>query len=253
VALAWTLSALSPACRSRTEPAPAASASVTDSASTAPFGGLDVKSGGDLREDERGGTAVVLLHGYGASGDDLVSLAQSLPHPRTRYVVPAAPLALPGGGRAWWPLARPLAYDAEQELVVPSALLTSSRRAVQGVLRTIRERYAPDTLCLLGFSQGAMLALDVAVGPASGVARVAVLSGALPQETSRQLTKDRAPRPLVFVSHGRVDRVLRFSGAEHMVERLQSSGYSVSFSPFNGGHEISSGTVALLQEFLFAA
>jgi phospholipase/carboxylesterase len=98
-----------------------------------------------------------------------------------------------------------------------------------------------------------MLALDVALQSASGVARVAVLSGALPQETSRHLTKGSAPRPLVFVSHGRADRVLRFSGAEHLVARLQSSGYSVSFSPFNGGHEISSGTVALLQEFLFAA
>jgi phospholipase/carboxylesterase len=214
---------------------------------------LDVKLGGDLGEEERGGTAVVLLHGYGASGDDLVSLAQSLPHPRTRYVVPAAPLGLPGGGRAWWPIEQRLAYDAQRELVVPSDSLARARLAVQGVLRTVRERYAPDELYLLGFSQGAMLALDVAVRPASGVARVAVLSGALPQDTARQLDQARAPRPLVFVSHGRADRVLRFAGAEHLVERLQGASFSVSFSPFNGGHEISSGTVALLKEFLFGA
>jgi phospholipase/carboxylesterase len=243
--------ALAPACRSRTEPAPAASASVANAHSDAPFGGLEVTSGGDLGEDERGGTAVVLLHGYGASGDDLVSLARSLAHPRTRYVVPAGPLALPNSGRAWWPLKQRSAYNAEQELQVPSEQLEQARAAVQGVLRTIRERYAPEALFLLGFSQGAMLALDVAVQMSPLVDRVAVLSGALPVDTAKQLRKPRSVRPSVFVSHGRQDQVLRFAGAEHLVEQLKSSDYSVSFSPFNGGHEISSGTVVLLKEFLF--
>jgi phospholipase/carboxylesterase len=122
-----------------------------------------VTSGGDLAEDERGGTAVVLLHGFGASGDDLVSLARSLANPRTRYVVPAGLLALPNGGRAWWPLKQRLAYNAEQELQVPSDALESARTAVHGVVRTIRERYAPTALFVAGFSQGAMLALDVAL------------------------------------------------------------------------------------------
>lgn len=208
-------------------------------------------SGGDLAEDERGATAVVLLHGFGASGDDLVSLARSLAHPRTRYVVPAGLLTLPNGGRAWWPIKQRLAYNAEQELLVPGELLERARAAVQGVLSTVRERYAPEALFVAGFSQGAMLALDVAVQPTSGVDRVAVLSGALPVDTGKQLRKPRATRPRVFVSHGREDAVLRFAGAEHLVEQLKSADYSVSFTPFNGGHEISSGVVALLKEFLF--
>lgn len=210
-----------------------------------------MKLGGDLAEHERGGTAVVLLHGFGASGDDLVSLARALVQPRTRYVVPAGLLSLPNGGRAWWPLKQRIDYDAEQELPVAPAALESARAAVLGVLRTVRERYAPETLLLAGFSQGAMLALDAALQPASGVQRVAVLSGALTTATARDLASSPSPRPRVFVSHGRKDRILRFAGAEHAVERLQSAGLPVAFHPFAGGHEISEDVVNALREFLF--
>jgi phospholipase/carboxylesterase len=198
---------------------------------------LEVTSGGDLAEDERGGTAIVLLHGFGAAGDDLVSLARSLARPRTRFVVPAGLLTLPNGGRAWWLFKQRSAYDAAQELLVDEGSLLLARRAVQGVLATIRERYAPDALFVAGFSQGAMLSLDVAAQPSAHVDRVAVLSGALTQPTARVLAK-RAKPSLVFVSHGRQDRVLRFAGAEHLVERLETSGYSVTFRAFEGGHEI---------------
>jgi len=248
-----TLTAVLPACRSRSEPAPASSTSHSSPASTAPFGGLEVTSGGDLAEGERGGTAVVLLHGFGASGDDLVSLARALAHPRTRYVVPAGLLTLPNGGRAWWPLKQRLAYNAEQELQVQSDVLANARAAVQGVVSTIRERYAPDALFVVGFSQGAMLALDVALQPSLGIQRVAVLSGALPVPTSLELAKPRPKPPRVFVSHGRQDRVLRYAGAERLVERLEDAGYPVVFHPFDGGHEISPEVVAALREFLFGA
>jgi phospholipase/carboxylesterase len=238
-ALGLTLSGLVPACRSKSEPAPlpAAAASASNVESAPAFGGLEVTTGGDLAEDERGGTAVVLLHGFGAAGDDLVSLARALARPRTRFVVPAGLLALPNGGRAWWQLKQRPAYDAERELLVDQASLLLARRAADGVLSTIRERYAPEALFVAGFSQGAMLSLDIAAQPSARVDRVALLSGALPQPTARALAK-RANLPRVFVSHGRQDRVLPFAGAEHLVARLETSGYSVTFRAFEGGHEI---------------
>src|SRR3954468_20213861 len=61
-----------------------------------PWGGLEVLQLGNMAEGERGGIALVLLHGFGASADDLVPLAKSLSRPRTRFVLPAAPLSLGG-------------------------------------------------------------------------------------------------------------------------------------------------------------
>src|SRR5438552_9103782 len=70
-------------------------------------GGLDaVLTGGTDREGGGEGPLVVLLHGFGAPGDDLVALHRVIEAPPgTRFLFPAASLALPpkyGAGRAWW-------------------------------------------------------------------------------------------------------------------------------------------------------
>ena len=62
-------------------------------------------TGGTDREGGGTGPVVVLLHGYGAPGTDLVPLWRELAVPReVRFVFPEAPLALGNGGRAWWQL-----------------------------------------------------------------------------------------------------------------------------------------------------
>jgi phospholipase/carboxylesterase len=76
---------------------------------TETWGGLRVRLvGGSDRAGGGDGPVVVLLHGFGAGGDDLVSLWRVLQVPRgTRFVLPEAPLALPEYGpaaRAWWQL-----------------------------------------------------------------------------------------------------------------------------------------------------
>ena len=62
-------------------------------------GGIDGQGGGD-------GPAVILLHGFGAPGDDLVPLAEVLTVPKgTRFLFPEGPLSLSfgyGDARAWW-------------------------------------------------------------------------------------------------------------------------------------------------------
>jgi phospholipase/carboxylesterase len=73
------------------------------------LGGLQVRlTGGTDGRGSGDGPVVVLLHGWGAPGDDLVPLGQEIDAPRgTRYVFPEAPLSLQmgfGDSRAWWML-----------------------------------------------------------------------------------------------------------------------------------------------------
>src|SRR5688572_3027446 len=70
-----------------------------------------VLGGGPDREGGGSGPLLLLLHGYGAPGDDLVPLARQLQVDRSvRFAFPAAPLSLEPGlppehsGRAWWQL-----------------------------------------------------------------------------------------------------------------------------------------------------
>jgi phospholipase/carboxylesterase len=247
----WALTSLG--CRSGSQPAPAA---VSSAALQPAAPELVTAVVTQMREEERGGIAVVLLHGYGASGDDLVSLARELERPGTRFLLPAAPLSLPEGGRAWWDIEavdRPR-YVTDQptsQAAAPNPQLEAARRGVQALLTRTLERYAPEQLFIAGFSQGAMLSLDVALAASPPVQRVAVLSGALLTDAAALLDAPRATRPAVFISHGREDARLPYAGAERMKSELERRGFSVSFEPFSGGHEIPSPVVMKLQRFLF--
>src|SRR4051794_25872262 len=100
-ALLAAISSAPLACRQRPRPSVQAAA---PAGANDPWGGLTMARAGRMRDDERGGTAVVLLHGWGAPGDDLLPLADEIGGPRTRFFAPAAPLPEVGGGRAWWHL-----------------------------------------------------------------------------------------------------------------------------------------------------
>ncbi|WP_157641024.1 alpha/beta hydrolase [Longispora albida] len=199
-----------------------------------------------MAEDERGGVAVVLLQGWGAPADDLVPLGKALVRPGLRAFVPGAPLPELGGGRAWWHLNdddRP-AWSWEGKApdgYTPHRLVSAARLEVQTLLAAIREQYAPELVVLGGFSQGAMLALDVALRPGSGVDRVAALSGVLIADTA--LALDETPqaedeRPALLVTHGEWDQALPFSAGEQAKDVLAGRGYQVDWLPFEGGHEI---------------
>jgi phospholipase/carboxylesterase len=218
------------------------------------WGGLEVVSGSELEEDETGGAALVLLHGWGAPGDDLVGLAEALDGPRTRFFFPAGPLAERGGGRAWWHLDGPdrpaHAWDDQPRAEPPHPQLLAVRGAIQRVLRTIQRRYRPESLIIGGFSQGAMVALDVALAAAPVVDKVAVLSGVLLADSLPAL-RAPGPKPAVFVSHGRRDGVLSFDGGERCQQLLAAHGVPVTWRPFDGDHEIPAGIVEELRAFLF--
>ncbi len=239
------------ACRSRSAPPPAADLG------SAPWGGLQVQQVQAPDAPATGGHVVVLLHGWGAAGDDLVPLAQALLGPGLRFVVPAAPLAHPSGGgaRAWWHLdleRRRRAQPGDQALLdeVPEGL-PAARVQVQRLLQAVRRRLSPQVLTIAGFSQGAMLSLDVALAANPPVDRVALLSGTLiAGSVWRAEMAPPGPKPPVFIAHGHEDRVLPFAVAESLARMLEKAGFPVTFVPFAGGHQIPEPVMTSLATFL---
>jgi phospholipase/carboxylesterase len=212
-------------------------------------GGSDGSGGGD-------GPLVVLLHGFGAPGDDLVPLAEVLQVPATvRFVFPAAPLPLPGGwgdARAWWmiDLARFERSDMRDlSSEVPDGL-PEARARVLALVGALDERLAPGTLVLGGFSQGAMLSCDVAGHLRRPLAGLVLLSGTLlaAHEWAPQL-EARAGLP-VFQSHGSGDPLLPYRMAERLRDLLTAAGLAVEWVPFRGGHEIPPAVMAALGAFI---
>ena len=195
-----------------------------------------------------GKLTVVLLHGFGAPGNDLVSLAQLIRSP-VRFVFPEAPLELGGlygDSRAWWllDLAR-----LEEELrtgavrdrrdEVPDGL-EAARAHVSRFLDQLQARYAIDNTQLVvgGFSQGAMLTLDVALHRPAPPAALIQMSGTLLAESIWKPRMKQLAGVPVLQSHGRHDPLLPFAMAEVLRDDLKQAGANVTWIEFGGGHEI---------------
>ncbi len=212
------------------------------------LGSLDAHvCGGTDREGGGRGPVVVLMHGYGAPGTDLVSLWRALNVPKeVRFVFPEAPLELGFGGRAWWPIDMVRLQDRFTEegaarLIdeVPPGI-DEARAAVLDLLGALERDFAalPEQVVIGGFSQGAMLATDIVLRSARPFGGLAIMSGTLVSHSEwLPLMAARKGLP-VLQSHGRADPVLPFAIAERLRDELSTAGLPVEFIPFNGGHGI---------------
>jgi phospholipase/carboxylesterase len=209
-------------------------------------------TGGTDREGGGTGPVVVLLHGYGAPGTDLVPLWRELAVPQeVRFVFPEAPLELDFGGRAWWPidmarLQERFSHSAVERLIaeVPPGL-DSARSALLELLSVLERDFGalPEQTVLGGFSQGAMLATDTVLRTSRPFGGLALLSGTLIcHDEWLPLLAARRGLP-VLQSHGRADQVLPFELAERLRAELVSAGLPVEFVAFNGGHGIPGGVL----------
>ena len=199
---------------------------------------------------------VVFCHGFGASGEDLVPFVPELLERErrlapVRFAFPAGPLQLGemgwGDARAWWPLdweklsllsrsgpGRELLRNEVPEGLVPA------RRKLQGCIEALLAGtgLGPERVVLGGFSQGGMLATDLALHwehrPAALVALSAI---SVTASTWKRLAPKRSGLPVVL-SHGRQDPVLPYSEGEALRDLLVEGGLAVDFIPFDGPHTV---------------
>ena len=220
------------------------------------FGGLTTYVVSQVPAGRHPELAVVLCHGYGATGRDLVGLTQAIGiikpglASRAVFLYPAAPLDLADtgipGGCAWWPI------DLDRLLNAPTPeLLAKFRRAcpegmadaramLEQLLSDAGREFGlkPSQFVLGGFSQGSMLATDVALRMAGGPAALCILSGALINESEWADLASKRPPLSILQSHGRQDPILKFPQATALRDVLQTAGHTVEFVAFEGYHEI---------------
>ncbi len=180
---------------------------------------------------------LVLLHGWGATAEDLVPIGQkleSLVGKAIELVSLNAPGKHPDGlGRQWYGLFPP------DWLAVPSAIDDLQIR-----IKALETRQIPLTkTVLLGFSQGGAMAMGCGCNlPLAGL----IACSAYPHP-SWSPPKNCPP---VLLAHGNEDAVVPLSASEKLLSLLKDEEVDAELLLFNGGHEIPFETLLGIQKTL---
>jgi len=194
---------------------------------------------------------IVLLHGVGADGNDLIGLAPFWAPllPGTEFLAPDGPepCDMAPFGRQWFSL-----QDRSPETILEGVIATAPILD-EFLDDALKERgLADDKLALVGFSQGTMMSLYVGPRRARPCAAIVGYSGALvgPQLLASEIRS----RPKTLLVHGDADPLVPFASMAAARKFLAASGVPVeTFACPGMGHAIDQAGLQRGGEFLRAA
>ncbi len=178
--------------------------------------------------------AVVMLHGRGASADDILNLAQAMYHPKLAYLAPSAK------DNSWYPNS----FIATREQNQP--WLTSALNKVAETIQLAIDGGIPtDRIVVCGFSQGACLSTEyVATHPARYAGLFAFTGGLIgPLGMPMNYPGDLAGTP-AFLGSGDPDPYIPWSRVEESAEVLEKMNARVTLRSYPGrAHTVSADEV----------
>jgi len=190
----------------------------------------------------RTGTPVLVgLHGLGTNADDFMDLASMLDLPECRFILPDAPLHLPGyppGAYAWYDFEN---HDREGIEKSRDHLIKIFNRFTDdpNVRRLDSASKTASPLVVFGFSQGGVMALEAGLNYPGKLAALVSMSGYMPDPSKTladpKLSKDT---PILLI-HGTYDDVVPIQGSREAVKELEKAGYKPELREFDYAHQIS--------------
>jgi phospholipase/carboxylesterase len=195
---------------------------------------------------------VVLCHGYGSDGNDLIGLA---PHwqqalPGASFVAPNAPEPVQGAGFQWFPLSR---IDPRETLRGTEAAAPKLNAFLDAELRRLnltgdKVNLTGDKLALVGFSQGTMLSLYVGLRRNPAPAAIVGFSGLL---VGAETIPKSDRYPPVLLLHGDQDQVIPPQALFMSANALGKAGVPVQWHMSTGlAHGIDAAGLALAGQLL---
>ncbi|MFG1484039.1 alpha/beta fold hydrolase [Halobacteriovorax sp. HFRX-2_2] len=203
--------------------------------------------------------SIIVLHGYGASFQDLAPLYQYLdPKDEFNWYFVDGPMKVDIGmgmkGSAWFPIDMVGLQQASMEGRIEDFFSQSVPDGIEDMrdrlIHLIKEiKKNSDEVYLGGFSQGSMMSLAIAYKEPELIKRLFLLSSTLFDEGHiAENTKHLRHIP-IFQSHGSADPILPFFLSEKLKTYLEKVD-EYEFHPFQGGHEIPMPVIQKLKTFL---
>lgn len=191
---------------------------------------------------------IILLHGYGSNGSDLIALApywhQAIPD--ALFLAPNAPERVPGmwGAHQWWDL-------STRDRASRGAGAAAAAPVLDAYIDAQLEKYGlteAETV-LVGFSQGTMMALQAGPRREKQLAGIVGFSGMMADTTS--LAGDPHNKPPVLLIHGSADEMISLGAYHETKNELERLGFDVSGHVSQGlGHSVDAAGLELGKQFV---
>ena len=184
--------------------------------------------------------SVIMMHGYGASMYDLVTIAKEVNDKKYIYIFPNAPIEMDVGfyqkGYAWFPI--------ETNNYIESSDL------LQETMDEIIKSYKHNKIYIGGFSQGGMMALHAGLFSKKNYSGAIILSSKIIDDKSIKNFIKNPEKTKVFISHGRFDSVIDINEGRKIKHTLEKQGFDLFYKEYDIGHEISVEVIQDLSKWL---
>lgn len=185
------------------------------------------------------GGVLVAIHGWTGNETSMGIFTRNL-HAQYWIIFPRAPFVSPSGGYSWVREARGVAQDYSTFQAIGIVCIER--------IKKIQSAFHIDNIpvSLLGFSQGAALALTLSLEPSFRVSKVGLLSGFLP---ANMPAGPFSAMPEYLITHGNQDTIVPISHAYETRDYLDKNNARVDFCETDAGHKLSTACFKTLEGF----
>jgi len=179
---------------------------------------------------------LIMCHGYGSDENDLFSFASELPE-ELFIISLRAPYAMQPYGNAWYAIN----FDAEKGKWSDNVQARQSVDLIANFIDYASETYPVDknNVTLLGFSQGTILSLSVAMNYPEKLKNAVALSGYLNEDIlPESIDKSKVSHLNIFSSHGYADQVIPVEWARKTPDFLKALGINYVYKEYPVGHGV---------------
>ena len=191
---------------------------------------------------------IVAMHGWGSNALDLIGLAPYIASGRCLTLCPQGPVEVEIGavnGYGWYQLRIGSPPDME-------AMGRAADR-LMGFVDAALERYPVDRrkLIVMGFSQGGVMAYNLAIRHPERFVALVALSTWFPEELAEYAgDRDALAQLPTLVQHGRADDMIEITKARQSIERLRAFKMPLTYREYDGAHEVTADAIQDLSAFL---
>ena len=189
--------------------------------------------------------AFIVLHGWGANQHDLVPFVRNLNLKNYYSFFPNAPFDVPGTagtGKGWFSF--PINDESENELAQSKVQLLAHINEVE------KRGFSLTNIVIMGFSQGAAMALEILLSKRKRIGAVISLSGFLIDGSNFHTLNDAIKQTPIFLAHGQHDTILPLKRAKLSAKALKNAGLKITWREYPMAHEIIADEVEDIRGFL---